>query len=319
MTGAPLPAGANAVLPVELTECESSPPKRDADANQARREVRVLGEVVPGKHVGQQGEDIAVGTTVLHRGRCLRPQDLGVLSSIGQPRIDVVRQPRVRIAITGNEVLPSGSRPGEGCIADANGPMLAALVRRDGGLPLDDGPIRDNRDNIRDVMQHDCDVLLVSGGSSVGEEDLAPLLLAELGELAFHGIAMRPSSPTGIGRIGNTLVVLLPGNPVSCLCAYDFFAGYAIRRLSGRADDWPHRRMKLPLARKLVSMIGRVDYARVRIENGAVVPLSTSGASLLTSTTRADGFVLVGSDSEGFAAGACVDVLLYDDEEPRPQ
>jgi molybdopterin molybdotransferase len=156
------------------------------------------------------------------------------------------------------------------------------------------------------------DVVLVSGGSSVGTEDHAPAVLAELGELLVHGVAMRPSSPTGVGCIHGRPVFLLPGNPVSCLAAYDFFAGPAIRRLGGRSMDWPHRRVQLPLARKLVSAVGRVDYVRVQIVAGQVEPLATSGASILSSTTRADGFVIAPRDSEGSAAGEMVEVYLYD-------
>jgi molybdopterin molybdotransferase len=107
-------------------------------------------------------------------------------------------------------------------------------------------------------------------------------------------------------------VFLLPGNPVSCLCAYDFFAGRAIRRLGGQAPEWPYRRIQLPLSRKLVSQVGRVDYARVRIVDGLVEPVAISGASLLSSTVLADGFVVVPGDSEGFPPGALVEVYLYD-------
>ena len=164
---------------------------------------------------------------------------------------------------------------------------------------------------ILEALQSDADIVIVSGGSSVGIEDLAPMLVAQHGELAVHGIAMRPSSPTGLGRIGHRLVFLLPGNPVSSLCAYDFFAGRAIRALGGRSKEWPYRATHGILTRKISSPIGRLDYARVKIADGLVEPLAIAGASLLSSTTRADGFVIVGDDSEGFAAGAEVKVWLY--------
>jgi molybdopterin molybdotransferase len=137
------------------------------------------------------------------------------------------------------------------------------------------------------------------------------MLVAKHGELAVHGIAMRPSSPTGLGRLENRLIFLLPGNPVSSLCAYDFFAGRAIRALGGRSKAWPYRQVSGRLNRKISSPIGRLDYARVKIADGLVEPLAVAGASLLSSTTRADGFVVVGDDSEGFAAGAGVEVWLY--------
>src|SRR5207253_9696692 len=127
--------------------------------------------------------------------------------------------------------------------------------------------------------------------------------VAELGELAVHGVALRPASPTGVGFLGTRPVFLLPGNPVSCQCAYDLFAGPAIRRLGGRRTDLPYQSRMLPLSRKIASAVGRVDYVRVLVKENRVEPLATSGAAILTSTTRADGFVLVPGDGEGHAVG----------------
>jgi molybdopterin molybdotransferase len=301
MTGAPLPLGCDAVLPAEWTEHTAAP----------NATVSALAAVSPGKHVGKQGEDIIRGTTLFHSGRVLRPQDLGVLSSVGVGDVRVFSRPRVRLVVTGNELLPSGSQP-HGCrIVDANGPMLAALVERDGGLVDFPGLVPDEHEAILNSLQAAADVIIVSGGSSVGIEDLAPTILARHGDLAIHGIAMRPSSPTGLGRIGHRLVFLLPGNPVSCLCAYDFFAGRAIRALGGHAKAWPYRAIRARLARKISSPIGRLDYARVQVIDGAVEPLAVGGASVLSSTTRADGFVIIPDDSEGFAPGTEVEVWLY--------
>jgi molybdopterin molybdotransferase len=301
MTGAPIPSGADAVLPAEWAEATN-----DAKA------VSASASVSPAKNVGAKGEDIVAGTTLLNPGRVLRPQDLGVISSVGIARVAVVRRPRVRLVITGNELLPAGTTPSGVRIADANGPMLAALARRDGADVVFPGLVTDDRDAILEALQSEADVIIVSGGSSVGVEDLAPTLVQSLGELPVHGIAMRPSSPTGLGTIGDRLVFLLPGNPVSTLCAYDFFAGRAIRALGGRSKAWPYRQTRGALVRKISSPIGRLDYARVRVNGTEVEPLAVAGASLLSSTTRADGFVIVGDDSEGFPAGADVDVWLYD-------
>ena len=299
MTGAPLPRGADAVLPVERVEVDGE---------------RILAQdaVVRQKHVGVKGEDIRCGDQVLPRGRRLRPQDVGVLSSIGQAEVEVIRAPRVRIIVTGNELLPAGSLPSEHRISDSNGPMLTSLVTRDGGVPEHPGIVPDDPESILKAMQSDVDVVLVSGGSSVGQEDHAPVLLATHGELPIHGIAMRPSSPAGMGRLGRRVVFLLPGNPVACLSAYDFFAGRAIRRLSGNPTEWPYLTVRLPLCRKLVSTVGRVDYARVRMNGDAIEPLAISGASLLSTTTRADGFVVIPADSEGYPEGTVVEVFCFD-------
>jgi molybdopterin molybdotransferase len=298
MTGAPLPDGADAVLPFEQTQTDGD-------------RVLALGEAPPQKNVAPVGEDVAVGDVVLRAGRLLRPQDVGMLSSLGFGRVFIRRRPRVRIIVTGNELLPMGAPP-TGCqITDANGPMLAALVARDGGEPIMPPIVPDDRDAILAALRAEADVVLVSGGSSVGQEDHVPTLLAEHGELAVHGISMRPSSPTGMGRFDGRLVFLLPGNPVSCLCAYDFFAGRAIRVIGGRSGDWPYRRMQARLTRKLSSVVGRLDYARVRLRGDEAEPLAIGGASVLSSVTQADGFVIIPADSEGYPDGADVEVFLY--------
>lgn len=300
MTGAPVPEGVDAVVPAEF-------------ATESGGMIEITRPVAPGQHVAHRGEDVAAGSTVLAAGRRLRAQDVGLIASLGQPRVEVVRQPRVRIVTTGNEVVPPGEAKGLYDVYDANSYMLRGLVARDGGVVHEALRLGDDPAAIRDALTApDADVILVSGGSSVGSEDHAPRLLAEAGELAIHGVAMRPSSPAGAGRIASALVFLLPGNPVSCLCAYDFFAGRAIRLMAGRSAQWPHRTMQAKVARKIVSAIGRVDYCRVRLAGGEAEPLALSGASILSSTTRADGFVIVPAESEGFAPGSEVVVYLYD-------
>ena len=300
MTGAPVPPEIDAVVPVEY-------------ATEVGGAIEITRPVAPGQHVGRTGEDVSKGSSVLHAGRRLRAQDLGVIASLGVATVDVVRRPRVRIVTTGHEVVAPGGPKDAYQIYDANSAMLRALVARDGGMIEAHVRTGDDPAAIREqLLAAGADVILVSGGSSVGSEDHAPRLLAESGELAFHGIAMRPSSPAGCGRIGTALVFLLPGNPVSCLCAYDFFAGRAIRLRGGRAGEWPHRMRACVVARKIVSAIGRVDYCRVRVDGDRVEPIALSGASILSSTTRADGFVIVPAESEGFGPGAAVDVYLYD-------
>jgi molybdopterin molybdotransferase len=301
MTGAPIPDGADAVVMAEVAE--------ERDGRVAVRE-----PVGPRKHVGAAGEDLRAGEVVLRAGRRLRPQDAGLLASIGVAAAPCVRRPRVALVVTGDELLPPGARPDGHRIVDSNSVVLRALVARDGGVALPHEILPDDPARIRaELAREDRDVVLVSGGSSVGQEDHAPRLVAELGTLDFHGVAMRPSSPAGVGRIGRRLVFLLPGNPVSCLCAYEFFAGPAIRALGGRSRAWPHRRVRLPLARKISSAVGRTDYVRVAIEAGRVVPLATSGASILSSTVRAAGCVIVPRALEGMPEGAEVEVLLYDE------
>jgi molybdopterin molybdotransferase len=311
MPGAPVPPGADTVLRAE-------------DGTQDGKHLEVRAPVAVGRHVGEVGEDIRAETRVLPPRRVLRPQDLGVLSSIGHTgALDVVAPVHVAILVTGDEVDPPGTPPSTARIADANGPMLRALVARDGGhatityLPDDAEQLAERMVGLRDrrdgsAAHQRSSLLLVTGGSSVGDEDHAPRLLHELGELAFHGIGLRPAAPTGIGALGGTPAFLLPGNPVSCLCAYDLFAGRMLRRMAGRPAAMPYPTARGVLVRKLSSVLGRVDYVRVRLRDGRVDPVMASGASILSSTTEADGFVLVPRDHEGWAEGAEVEVHCYD-------
>ncbi len=306
MTGAPVPEGADAVVKAEV-------------CSEAGDRVEVSEAVSPGRNVGAPGEDIRSGDVVLRAGRRLRPQDAGLLASIGAARVPCVRRPRVRLVVTGDELLPAGSRPTGVCIVDSNSVVLRALLARDGAECLPFEILPDRPERIREALADGrADVILVSGGSSVGTEDHAPRLVSELGKLHFHGVSMRPSSPAGVGTIGDAFVFLLPGNPVSCLCAYEFFAGPTLRALGGRSREWPHRRVRLPLARKISSAVGRTDYVRVAVDRGRVAPIATSGASILSSTVRAAGCVIVPRELEGMPEGAEVEVLLYDEDEAAP-
>ena len=299
-TGAPIPAGADAVLMTELAQL-------DADGR-----VRARQSVPAGKHIIRVGEDVAKGSVVLPAGRRLRPQDIGSLAAIGVHDVWVHRKPRVAILVTGNELLAPGSVPDGFRIVDSNSPMLAAFVSRDGGECPTVQYVRDDYAATLDAIRNTvADVILVSGGTSVGTEDFAPKAVAELGELKFHGVALKPGGPMGVGFLPAP-VVLLPGNPLACLCAYDLFAGRIIRRLRGRSWELPYRRVTLPLAAKVVSAMGRMDYVRVQIEGEQAVPLTRGGASNLSAAVTADGFALVPPEREELPVGESVDVWLYD-------
>lgn len=301
-TGAPLPAGADAVLMAEHVWHEGE------------RSILAPEPTTVGKHVVRVGEDVTKGSAVLPAGRLLRPQDVGLLSSIGAASVRAVRRPRVAILVTGNELLPPGSVASGFQIVDSNSPMLAALAARDGAEVLPVRRVPDDFAAIRAAMQAaaaEADVVLVSGGTSVGAEDYAPRAAAELGELAVHGVALRPAGPLGVAFVPNPLF-LIPGNPVSALCAYDLFAGRVIRRLGGRSWALPYQKLTLPLAAKITSAAGRTDYVRVKLDGAAVVPLATGGASNLSTAVAADGFTLVPPGRDALAAGEAVDVWLYD-------
>ena len=306
-TGAPVPDGCDAVLMAE---------NADEEEVDGVRYVKVSAPVAPRKNVGQVAEDVRRGTVVVAAARRLRPQDLAVLLSVGVGEVQVVRRPAVRIIVTGDELLPPGSVPTGAFIVESNSTMLAALCDRDSAASVTSVHVHDRRELVQEAMAGAAeDVVLVTGGSSVGPEDHAPHVLAALGEVAVHGVAMRPASPAGFGFLGperRRPAFLLPGNPAACLCAYEFFAGPTIRALGGLPREWPHRRRRCRVKEKIVSVLGRTDYVRVAVEGDAVKPIMTAGASIISSTTRADGVVIVESGLEGHGEGEWVEVLLYD-------
>ena len=307
MTGGPLPQGTNAVLIAENAEIIGE-------------KIQVLDAVPPGKHVGHVGEDIKKNQTLLSSGRCLRPQDIAVLSSIGLKKVKVVRKPEIDLIITGNELLKPGEQADGVKIIDSNSVMLSPLIKRDGGVLKSIHHLPDDRNLLRKhLSESSADLICVTGGTSVGIEDHGPILLDELGELLVHGIPMRPAAPTGFGLISGSSgsepkkVFLLPGNPVSCLSAYDYFVGRSLRLMCGRSADWPYRTKLVKLATKISSQIGRIEYVRLRIQNEQAFFIAAGGASILSSTTQADAFLLTEEESEGFAEGEEVRVWLYDE------
>lgn len=300
MTGAALPDGADAVLPAE-------------EGREENGRLEALATLSPGRHVGAAGEDLRQGEVALAAGRWLRPQDVGLAAALGRERLCVQALPRIAVLVTGDELCAPGSRPGPGGILDANGPMLEALLRHDGAGPVVRRRVPDRRAALAEALATTPgDVVLVSGGSSVGEEDHAPGLVAEQGELVFHGLALRPAAPAGLGMAGGRPVFLLPGHPVSCLCAYDLLAGRWVRRWARGDPAWPYAAVQVRAARKMSSALGRLDYLRVRLTPAGAEPLMSRGAAILSSTTRADAFVLIPPESEGHAPGEAVTAYCYD-------
>jgi molybdopterin molybdotransferase len=302
MTGGAFPEGADAVLMAEY-------------ATDRGDVVLAHGSVVPGRNVARAGEDIQTGDRVLERGRILRPQDIGVLASIRMVEPKVTRRPVVGIISTGTELVEPGSaeagQPGR--VVNSCRHILEGLVTQTGGTARRLGTLRDDREALRTALDaFDGDILLTTGATSVGKEDYLPGLLAELGELLVHGVNIRPASPLAFGRLGKALAVLLPGNPVAAMVGFDVFVRPALQLQLGQREERWNRRVRGRLRRKLASALNRTDFVRVQlVGEGEVEPLRSGGAGVLTSVTRADGFVIVPRDDEGFEAGTEVEVYLY--------
>ncbi len=299
-TGAAIPDGCDAVVP--------------------RERVRDDGEslwfeepISPGKNAISIGEDVRRGQVVLRTGRRLRPEDAGLCASLGLESIEAVRPPRVDVLVTGNEIRRDPVAAGATSVVDSNSIVLDALARRDGAVVVGIAYVPDDRRALEQaLLASEADVVLVSGGSSVGDEDHAPAALASLGEVLFHRVAMRPAGPVGLGRIGPKWVGLMPGHPVACFIGYEAFAGPLVRRLGGRPSAWPHPVERYLLESPLRSELGRTDFVRVALREGRACPLPSGGASNLSTLVRSDGLVRVDDDVEAIAAGVEVDVIRLD-------
>jgi molybdopterin molybdotransferase len=292
--GTPLPMGADAVVPFDLVQTEANT-------------TNLIGSVAQGDGVAVQGQEAQAGTVLIEASRMLRASDLGLIASFGIKRIPVLRRPKVRIMLAGSKQTQEGHLP------DANGPLLRALVMRDGGtIEICKYGIADRAAMAEWMVRPGADLVLVCGRTGVGPDDEAPLALAAVGTLALHGIAVRPGGSTGMGSIGPVPVLLLPGSPLDCLCAYDLFAGRLIRKLGGRAPTMPYGLCQAKIKRKIVSSVGTVELCRVLLIAGDALPLGRSDSGGLASVAHADGFLLIPAALEGYAPGTTVDVYTYD-------
>jgi molybdopterin molybdotransferase len=311
-TGGMLPPGADAVVmleyarPVDETTVELSKP------------------AAPYDNVIRRGEDVRAGAVLVGRGRALRPQDLGVLAALGRDRVLVGRRPRVGVLSTGDEVVPIDRAPGPGQIRDVNTYTLGAQVEAAGGEPIRLGLVGDSPERLRRGVEDGldrADVVIMSGGSSVGVRDFTLEILSGLegAEVLFHGVSVSPGKPTLMARLGNQSLWGLPGHTVSAMVTFDLFLRPLIHRLAGR-DQGPNpwgRTVEATLARNVPSVHGRQDYVRVRLEpspNGgpptAHPILGKSG--LISTMVKADGLMAIGLNEEGRAKGGRVEVTLFD-------
>lgn len=298
-TGAPMPGGADAVVIVEDTDGEAS------------GSVRVFAAVSPGQNIGPQGADIRRGQQVLQAGTVLTPSRVGAIAALGRASVAVYARPRVAVLSTGNEVVAPGEPLGPGQIYDINRFTLAAVVARHGGVAVPHRTAADTLDDLSRAVD-DClqdDLIVFSGGSSVGERDLILDVLAARGELIFHGIALKPGKPTAFGRIGGKLFFGMPGYPTSCLSNAYILLVPALRTIA-RLPAHAIRSVSLPLSQRVASAPGRHQIYTVRIVNGAAVPAFKASGDI-TSMSQADGYIEIAAQTDFVEAGTIVEVKLF--------
>jgi molybdopterin molybdotransferase len=311
-TGGMLPDDADAVVMLENTQIARA------------GEVEILRAVAVGENVIAIGEDVRVGEQIIPAGVTLRPAEIGGLMALGITRIHVGRRPRVGILSSGDEVIPPEVVPKPGQVRDVNAYTLSALVQDAGGIPLRYGIIPDQADAMQSVARKalaECDVVVITAGSSASTRDLTAQVISELGEpgVLVHGVNVRPGKPTILSVCGGKAVIGLPGNPVSALVIASLFVTPVIRALQGERRSRPRASIPAILSVNLASQAGREDWIPVRLLESS----QTGGASryqadpvfgksnLIFTLARADGYVRIDPDATGLSAGDSVEVILY--------
>jgi molybdenum cofactor synthesis domain-containing protein len=295
-----MPQGADAVVMVEETE-------RVAGAD----DVRIFTPVYPRQHVGRRAADIAAGQAVLQPGDVLNPSRIGALAAVGALDVEVYARPRLAILSTGNEIVEPGRPLGPGEIYDINRFTLSAIITAHGGVPVVLPTAQDTIDALSAAIDTALaeDVLVFSGGSSVGERDLIMDVLIARGEVIFHGVAVKPGKPTVFGHIAGKPVVGMPGYPTSCLSNGYMLLVPMLRRMARLPEHRPQI-VRVPLARRIVSTTGRHQFYTVRIADGSAVP-AFKGSGDITSMAHADGYLEIPAHVDIVEAGELVEVKLF--------
>jgi molybdopterin molybdotransferase len=307
MTGAPLPSGATAVVPVEWTDGGAA-------------SVRVHKAPTPGQHVRRRGEDVRTGDVLLEDGTVLGPRQLGLLAAVGHAQVRSRPRPRVVVISTGSELQEPGTKRAADAIFDANSYTIAAAVRRTGAIAYRVGIVPDDPDRFLDALSDQlvrADVVVTSGGVSKGEYDVVKDVLSKLGTVWFGEVRMQPGKPQGFGHVGEdrTPIFTLPGNPVSAYLSFEVFVLPALRQLMGRT---PYRRpqIRARLTASFRSPWGKEQYVRASYrddERGpAVTPVGGHGSHLVGDLAVANAVIVVPAETEVASAGSEVRVLLLD-------
>jgi molybdenum cofactor synthesis domain-containing protein len=298
-TGAPMPEGADAVVMVEETE--------RADNS----EVQVFTPVYPRQNVGRQGADIVRGQAVLQAGDLLHPSRIGALAALGLTTVEVYERPRLAILSTGNEIADPGTELRPGQIYDINRYTLSAIIAEHGGIPVPSRTAEDTLADLERAIDQGLaeDMLVFSGGSSVGERDLILDVIARRGEILFHGIAVKPGKPTVFGVIDGKAVFGMPGYPTSCLSNAYMLLVPTLRYMA-RLPPYRMRTIQAPVAQRIVSTTGRHQFYTVRLFDGVAHPAFKASGDI-TSMSQADGFIEIPAQTEIVEKGEVVEVKIF--------
>jgi molybdopterin molybdotransferase len=307
MTGAAVPDGADAVIKFEETE-----------AFQSGSQVKILKSVSRGSNISKQGEDIRAGQVVLSKNMLVRPQEIGILATVGKSFVEIFSTPTVGIISTGNELVEVASKPSLAQIRNSNSYLLATQARNLNAEVEIIGIVKDTKDDISSAIRRGLqkDILILSGGVSMGEYDLVGDVMKDLGtHIYFEKVALRPGKPVIFGRKDKTLIFALPGNPVASFVTFELFIYPAIHKMMGLTDIY-RTTVRAALETEIIVKRRRREYrpAFIRLQNNSwiVSPVEWHGSADLLATTRANCLMVVREDVERFIAGQLIDVILLD-------
>jgi len=304
-TGAPLPYGSDAVVMIEQT-------KRVGD------KVLIYSQVAKWRNVSRQGEDFAKGKPLLLKGTRMKPWHIGALASANITKVRAYRRIKVGILSTGSELKELGEEVKVGEVVNSSKPMLTALIKERGCIPVDLGTVEDDLNKIKEKLRiglEVCDIVVTTGGTSLGEKDLVPDAIQQLGSpgLIVHGVAMRPAKPTGAGIVDGKPIFILSGYPVAALVGFEVFVDEAINFLYGTKPE-PKPKVKGKLTKKLATQVGYRSFVRAKVTlspSGYLIePLRLTGSGLLSSMTKANAMIVVEENMEGFDEGDEVEAYL---------
>jgi len=306
-TGAPTPKGANAVIKIEDTEINDD------------GIITLYAPLVPGKNISKEGEDIKEGTEVLKKGTELKAEHIALLSSLGYETIKCRKKPAISVFASGDELIEVGNLHEPGKIYNSNTPMLSNLVKLYGGLVIKGETIKDDKDIIKNEIlnvSNTSDIIIFTGGTSVGTKDFLPEIIHEIGTVFTHGIAMRPGSPILIGNVENSLIFCLPGTPVAAYVCFLKVVGPAIRKMMGCSKLDPRVEIYGFISKDVpVSSMGFLNFLRVKIERTrekiVAHPVKLKGSGVIRSLTESDGIVDIPSYQEGLKKGDLVSIMLF--------
>ncbi|MHA2009312.1 MAG: molybdopterin molybdotransferase MoeA [Promethearchaeota archaeon] len=305
-TGAPVPNGADAVIKIEETEIEDNT-------------IILYAALVPGKNISKEGEDIKMGLQVLNKGVNLKAEHLALLASLGYKRVKVFKKPYVSVFSSGDELLEPGEPLQPGKIYNSNTPMISSLVDRYGGNVVRGETVKDDKDIIKNRLfeaAKDSQIIIFTGGTSVGTKDYLPEIINDVGEILVHGIAQRPGAPVLIGIIRESIVFCLPGTPVAAYVSFLKIAGIAIRKMSGSITLDPRIEIIATINKDVpVTGLGILHYLRVKIEKVneefIAIPMKLKGSGIISSLTESDGIIEIPPNKEGLRKGERVIVKLF--------